>query len=676
MAMRAAKNARGWSSEHVSARDRSGPVDPYLLWARATGFADLTDQVPARFPVVLEITKSAREFADFVAKKRLEWIKVPVVYRRPPAQLAQTRFCTAQVAERFFAELHAGRILSAWVKRFELGLPLAARTRTADASHPSSSPARITARRSSASSKPHPVIVGVIDEGIAFAHALFREPGGATTRVEHFWNQDEPIVGASIGADAPADLGYGLELSKASIDHLLQDCTHAGCVEEEELYRRAGNRQVANSVAHGTHVMSLACGRHPADAVDAPRIICVQLARRAQLDTSRCSLAVHVLDALRFILARAAAIAAVSKADGIPVVVNFSYAPFAGPHEGSSILEQAIDELIDCWGVDKDERLLSVVLPSGNGLLSRCHARLALGAYQAQTLRWRVQADDATPSFMQIWLPPFEEGKPAQEVEIEVQPPGGEGSPRVVHGQVCTLRSDAGVVCTIVHADRVELNRRRSILVAIAPTVAAFGESKPVAPAGVWKVGIRNAGGAPLNGIDAWIQRDDSPYGNAARGRQSYFDDPNYVRRDAVGRDELEDSLASYVKRDGTISAIATGRLTAVIGGLRRREISDRSKPLTPAPYSARGTAELAASGRRIQKPKALELKISEDSMVLPGKIGAGVRSGSIAAVNGTSVAAPQKTRQIADKWLQSLGGGSGSRQPSPATTRRPVVER
>ena len=163
--------------------------------------------------------------------------------------------------------------------RVTFGPPLRARSfagsRAASARGPRTPPA---ARKFSRCA----VVVGVIDDGIAFAHERFRNPGN-TSRVEYVWLQDGDYGG-------PPDLPYGREIAKAGghgvkgIDSLLADCTHAGSVDEDELYRCAGalgfgpddRGALARRAAHGTHVMDLACGYDPGKAPERP-IVAVQL---------------------------------------------------------------------------------------------------------------------------------------------------------------------------------------------------------------------------------------------------------------------------------------------------------------------------------------------------------------------------------------------------------------
>jgi hypothetical protein len=74
------------------------------------------------------------------------------------------------------------------------------------------------------------VVIGIIDDGLAFAHQRFRRGNG--TRVEHMWNQLVP------GA-AGVYLRKSVATTVPAIDTLLANCTHAGIVDEDDVYRRA-----------------------------------------------------------------------------------------------------------------------------------------------------------------------------------------------------------------------------------------------------------------------------------------------------------------------------------------------------------------------------------------------------------------------------------------------------
>jgi hypothetical protein len=216
---------------------------------------------------------------------------------------------------------------------------------------------------------------------------------------------------------------------------------------------------------------------------------------------------------------------------------------------------------------------------------------------------------------------------------------------------VATLLGGDTALCTVVHlgpASRTAAGAVRDmILVGTAPSARADHGASPVAPAGVWQVRLRNASRTALD-IYAMIQRDDSAEGDPVRGRQAHFEDPDYefvdaLDRDRAGRRVEGDRAASYTKRAGTISGIATGRQTIVIGGLRRKDGA-------VAAYSGEGTTSIEPGDRLLAHGAPDAATVSDRSVTRVGVIGGGSRSGSRVPASGTSVAAPLVARWIAEQ--------------------------
>lgn len=613
------------------------PADPYLEWATETSFADLfagRPQTPPDerwLPVIIELAadQSAWNFG------RRQWhhpaqdssdIVIPDYYANLAEWARPTRYCTAMVKPAFLDELRASESLRRIIRRIEIGLPLKTPHEP-----------RAWSPRKSVRRKGRPVVIGIIDDGLAFANELFRSKP-KKTRIEFLWNQD------GLPTNPPSGFFDGWELRKDTIDDYLNRCTHAKSVDEDEVYARTRHidysrsmhKPVARRGAHGTHVMHLAAGYALKDAPDDRPIVCVQLPVATTADTSGASLAKYALDGLHYIIACADALARTP-----PVVVNISYGMIAGPHNGTSILEAAIDELIALRSANPGSPL-SVVLPAGNSRLARCHAQFTVDgaavddADRHRTLPWRLLPDDPTPSFMEIWLPA---SNPA--CEVIVTSPTGAASPAIQEGEEWEWVEGAEVLCKVLYLTTAAPGRTRNmIFVAVAPTTALESPRK-VAPSGLWSIDVRqkHPGAATL---DAWIQRDDTPYGYPRRGRQSRFDDreENYPYWDYAGREVETDSAASYIKRDGTINAIGTGGKSVIVAGMRRKDWK-------PVKYSAGGPVISPGRGAPIANgPDAMA--VSDDSAAHFGVLGSGTRTGSTILMNGTSVAAPQITRWIA----------------------------
>ena len=655
-----------WTQQQGAETETDVRIDPYYVWGEATHFFYLFGnqrRARERFSVSIRVREgfTAKQLANgdwgqhqIPPSDWQEWLTIPPIYADPPLGLGDSKVCTASVTRRFFAELRdKDSLLSKIVWRATLGLPLSTREPWKAAPPPpggSSEPSAgggftdiicklfpwLKICKKPAPKKPRPpVFTGIIDDGLAFAHQRFRGPDGKT-RVEYLWNQDGLL-------DPPSEFPYGLELRKADsavagIDTNLDLSTRQGIVDEDWVYARtghlmctqSGHKPVAWRQAHGTHVMDVACGAGPGTAPDGRPIVGVQLPVAATADTSGGTLIPYVLDGLAYIFKRVGT---------TPVVINLSYGLANGPHDGSSDFETTLDLCVR-------ERNLAgaptaVVLPSGNSRLLQGHAQFTLGPSGSATdkhkLKWRVLPDDATPSYLEIWLPPSTGSKP--KVKVKVQPPWGAESPPMGEGDPpLNWVPNGQPLCHLSYVNAgLAPYHRGMILVAIVAT-STHDPALQVAPFGTWKISIKNIGERPIKDVRAWIRRDDTPYGYPRRGRQSRFEDPIYRRyHRRTGRLVQKDN-ASYIKRDGTISSLATGTESIVVGSFNRQTWK-------PARYSASGPV-VSPPGRGGSSPDGPDgVAVSEDSQINYGVRAAGTRSGSTVTMYGTSVAAPQVTR-------------------------------
>lgn len=621
--------------------ERRKQASPYLEWAVRTGFAYLPGEW---FWVLLELDGPVDAFTRTFVRSGLDrFIRIPAAYQGAPPSFSSTGLtcCMALMSREALAAMGAGATrgearrfasLFSSVNRIELGTPT---TNIFEATSPIEPPLL--------SSQPsRRAIVAVIDDGMAFAHERFRFRNGRS-RIKYFWNQDDRTHVRS-----PGDFGWGRELQQDEINELLAACTHDGLVDEDELYRLAGQDLVARRAKHGTHVMDLACGHDPERAVpnDLPYIIGVQLPKWVTEETSGAFLTPNVYAAISYVLSRADQIAAAEKTGAIPVVINLSYGTIAGPHDGTSQLEEAIEQLVSSRSAP-----LRVVLPAGNHYLARCHAHVDLPQRLEATppieiLRWRVQPDDKACSFMECWLPARATMTSRPDIAVRITTPTNERSPWIRGGQSWEWRV-SGQTRFLATYDTM-VGERSRIFLAMAPT-AELRSPPRTAPSGTWLVELKNEGAATT--VDAWIQRGDTPLGYPLSGRQSRFDDDHYVRFDLAGRAEQSDDIRSPIRRESTINALATGASPIVVGAYRG---SDRRV----SEYSAGGGYSAAPGQVPIRSPDLSA--IADDSPVHRNLLAAGTRSRSVVAMNGTSVAAPQVTRAI---WTLMLAQQNCDRQ-------------
>jgi hypothetical protein len=525
-------------------------------------------------------------------------------------------------------------------------------------------------------SKDGTVVMGIIDDGIAFAHERLRD-GEGKSRVHFFWDQN-PLhrIFSSPGGVLPFPLlDLPGELDKSEIDAHLPGLPAR--IDEDELYQATGaldfrdrrTRILARRLSHGAHVGDLAAGYHPSQDIGRRRpVIGVQLPSPViarPVDDYRLDF--YIWLGILYIVMRADQLA--GGFNVLPVVINASFGKTAGPHDGNGELERAIDLLIEVRN-----NKTQVVLPAGNQHLSRCRASVDLSTNGLVDFDWIVLPDDRTFSTVQVWLPEWD-GDAADRITLEVGLPDGtvfalseNGAPATTalpKQKIFCLGEEVGMI----HAAENSAGRR-VIRIDIGPTMrhepslGALG----LAPAGRWKLKFR-AGDAELGGqAHVWSQRDDSLFGYPQAGRQSFFDHPAYRReaetidlatmfRDSpLIDDDTHPGQAGSpcpVTRGSLLNAIASGDHPLVAGAYTQADCRVTS-------YSAGGPRTPAAGAPPSVPGRPDALFPAEDSRVLGGILAAGSRSGAMVAQGGTSVAAPQLARFVADLMARQ---GSASRQ-------------
>lgn len=507
-------------------------------------------------------------------------------------------------------------------------------------------------------------IVAIIDDGIGFLNSRFRRatPDGYETRVHAIWLQSLERLRMPAGGQRRAHLGR--ILSGDEIDALLaqgraldEPATYAAL--NADLYGRGGHRSTEFGQSHGTHVLDLAAGADPDDASDPARdwpLLAVQLPPEAIEDTSGTRFESYMVQGLRWILKQAQGMD--PKA---PVIVNLSMGMQAGPKNGTRFAEYQIAREARLWEQVTGQPV-RIVWSFGNNWRSRQVAAFDFPRTAAprdatdRQITWRAQPDDLTASYLEVHC---DAGTDSTMIEVALTAPDGTASGFVpmAPGSFRSLDAKGPAVARIYHVPEHVLEpgiaQPACYMLALGPTNARIA-GEALAPSGAWSVAIRYRGVAPMR-LSLQIQRGESLPGYAPRGRQSYFDDATAYAWDGEQQDWSGLATDCPIRRDGTLSALATG-LVRQVHSVGAAEWDACAVGYRPSPYTSQGTDWTAKS------PIEASTR-ADDGRVLWGVLASGTFSESARLLNGTSAAAGRLTRALAyshKKIIANAAQGGG----------------
>jgi hypothetical protein len=483
-------------------------------------------------------------------------------------------------------------------------------------------------------------IVAVIDDAIGFLNRRFRRAGAASTRFDAIWVMAKPT-----GPGQP----NGRVLGRETIDAMIAGGDEASAYARlmVDLFPPDRARGLNRAASHGTHVADIAAGAEPGsrDGID---ILGVCLPPRALRDTSGRAWAVDLVQALHWVVRRAAALSKACKAGPRPLVINLSLGMSAGPKDGTSLQERAMVEAVAAYEAATGAPA-RVTVAFGNDYRSRQVALVSPGVGEAPvSIGWQVQPDDRMPSRALV--------QAVGAITLALSPPGA-AMPEPVD-------VPPGASVEVVHRGRIVgwvrahpagpgLTRRYDLV--LRPT--RTDRAGPVAPAGRWSIGIGRTEAAADPLVSLQVQRGDTPVGQRPFGRQSYLVHPACNGFDPEVRD-WSDPGDGPITRSGTHSALATARDRRVfaVGAAGLRPGTGGTAP-KPAVYSAAGSADPAWTAR--QGPDLTAM--AEASPNRRGAFAAGTRSGGVARYAGTSVAVPELARRLSEELGPggALAGGA-----------------
>jgi subtilisin family serine protease len=412
------------------------------------------------------------------------------------------------------------------------------------------------------------VVVGVCDWALDFVHDDFRNPDGST-RVLALWDQ-----GGREG-QTPEPYGYGRVIYRSEIDAALQSSTPY----ETLGYGTQGIRQPT----HGTHVTGIAAGngRGPSSIRSAAyeaELVFVHMHAGRTSGLGNLGDSVRLLEAIDFVR---------RTAGSRPWVCNCSLGRTGGPHDGSTLVEQGIDSLVQQPGC-------AVVMSAGNYHSNQTASTGKLRPGLTTTLGWTVSASDPTKNELELWY------SAQDDLVVRLKTPDGNLAAAASLGERMLVRCDDRECGRLYHRACDPNNGDHHIDIFLDPG----------APGGRWSVELEPV--SVRNGrYHAWIERDLS-----LRHAQSTFA-PEVVSTECTTGTICNGKYSIAVGAvDTHQSDLPLGRFSS--GGRLR---DGRQKPDLVAPgvqilsaRSAPSDAESAASGQS---------RMSGTSMAAPHVTGA-----------------------------------------------------
>jgi len=489
-------------------------------------------------------------------------------------------------------------------------------------------------------------VMALIDEGIGFLNARFRA-ARQSTRFLGIWLQaDERRVQGPIGPWG--DIRLGRVLTADEIDAMLGSGQQEADLYHQlsrSLYPPPANSAFLRRIGHGSHTLDLAAGAGFTDPMAQVPILAVQLPPASIAETAGRRMGAHLVQGLRWILAEV--LRRSHGTDLPPVVVNLSIGALAGPGDATEFLADWL-----AYEIDRHHRLapgseLRFAAAYGNARRSRLVARAEARISHPVTLDWRLLPDDATSSFLEIRVDPaLSEG-----LSLCLTPPQGSGLPPLtVDWPAAPLgwRLGGGTGPVALVSFSTETGGQALCHLSLAPTRPAPGGTW--AAPGLWRVTFRTARNEPVRVI-ARVQRDDTPFGHAPNGRQSWLDHPEGWT--------WEDDLRAFALPDpggaGAPSCPVTRQGSAVsFAGCDRPEVytvgalrpGRAAGTWLPSRFSAEGAVALIHPG---ESPGPTLSAQGEDGPMTGGVRATGLLTGSTARLAGTSMSAPAVARRLLD---------------------------
>src|SRR6202158_5229715 len=312
------------------------------------------------------------------------------------------------------------------------------------------------------------VVLGFVDWGLDFAHPDFRKEDGAT-RLIALWDQQSDVNHPVNNPD-----GDGRVHRRQDIDRALRETDPYAA-----LGYRPSDADVDHSGTHGTHVAGIAAGNGRAGgplglAPDAD-IVFVHPGGEGPAALASLGNSVTLLEAVDFIA---------RTAGDKPWVVNLSLGQQGGSHDGTSLAEQALDNLIS------DAPGRAIAQSCGNYCNRRIHAAGKLRPGEERMLHFDVANTELVPNKVEVWY------SKRDRITVSVGVPDGTTSEVVGQGERELLTTAGKPIGRLYHRAHDPNNGDHQIALFIYPD----------SPRGQWTMKL--TGEDVLDGrFNAWIER-------------------------------------------------------------------------------------------------------------------------------------------------------------------------
>jgi subtilisin family serine protease len=423
------------------------------------------------------------------------------------------------------------------------------------------------------------IVVGIIDSGFDWRHGAFVDPHTGESRILEIWDQfRDAEVGETVGPTVEGD-ALGVLYSQDEISRGLK-----------------GQFKVrATRDAHGTHVAGIAAGNgRPASCCRRPEVY-VGVAPEAALilvrlwnEDREMGENIRVVDAITYIFQHPQVVGTPPAVPARPAVVNISLGQNRGAHDGTALVERAINAAVATRG-------RAVVVSAGNHADEHCHVtasvpkRTAAGPGELE-FEFTVPEGRDEEAWLDLWY------QRTGRLHIEVVAPSGATSTTILHGNnrppfIANPLADPSQQSSVRIVARINNPHSRDNNWRINIDTPDSGNL----PHGTWKIKLTNPGAADVR-FHCWIERGEPR--------------PEFLHPVTPPDAKLRSSPDSTLSIPGT----ATGAITVAnhsnktdccdchpLGGLRA---SSGQGPV------ARGAAankkpDLAAPGLRITSAKA-----------------------------------------------------------------------